>query len=101
LQQLLKNKVPFDAVFACSDLLAMTVINTLRGEGIHVPHDVAVVGYDDIELSQHFHPPLTTIRQSIDAAGRALVKALVELMAGKAPSPSLLPTSLVVRSTSA
>ena len=100
LRQLLKSKVPFDAVFACSDLLAMTVINTLRSEGISVPHDVAVVGYDDIELSQHFHPPLTTVRQSIDVAGRALVKALVELMAGKVPSPSLLPTILVIRGTS-
>lgn len=98
--QLLKDKVPFDAIFACSDLLAMTVINTLRSEGIHVPHDVAVVGYDDIELSQHFHPPLTTVRQSIDVAGRALVQALVALMAGLAPAPSLLPTSLIVRSTS-
>ncbi len=101
LHQLLKSKIPFDAVFACSDLLAMTVISGLRTEGIHVPHDVAVVGYDDIELSQHFHPPLTTVKQSIDVAGRTLVEALVELMAGKAPSPLLLPTSLIVRSTSA
>jgi DNA-binding LacI/PurR family transcriptional regulator len=97
---LCRQQIQFDAVFACSDLLAMTAISTLREEHLRVVEDVALVGYDDIELARYFHPPLTTIRQPIDMAGRALVQALVELLEGAQPVPKLLPTQLIVRSTS-
>lgn len=97
---LCKQQIQFDAIFACSDLLAMTAISTLRDEHLRVVDDVAVVGYDDIELARYFHPPLTTIRQPIDLAGRALVGALVEILEGAQPMPKLLPTQLIVRATS-
>lgn len=100
-QELLRREVRFDAIFAGSDLLAMTAINTLRTHGLEVPRQIAVVGYDDIELSTYFHPPLTTIRQPIRAAGRALVASLLELIEGR-PAPSLqLPTQLMARESSA
>lgn len=89
----------YDAIFACSDLLAMTAINTLREVGKRVPEDIAVVGYDDIELSTYFHPPLTTIRQPIRAAGQALVNCLLALVDGQRPGSSQLPTELIVRAT--
>ncbi|MDQ1815834.1 LacI family DNA-binding transcriptional regulator [Massilia sp. CCM 9210] len=95
-----RRAVPYDAVFACSDLLAMTAINTLRALGKQVPDDVAVVGYDDIELSTYFHPPLTTIRQPIRAAGQALVGALLALVESKPAGSLQLPTELIVRATS-
>ncbi|MGV7210915.1 LacI family DNA-binding transcriptional regulator [Oxalobacteraceae bacterium A2-2] len=99
-QELRRRAVDFDAVFAASDLLAMTAINTLRQQGMRVPDDVAVVGYDDIELASYFHPPLTTVRQPIREAGRALVASLLELVEGR-PSPSQqLPTELAVRGSS-
>jgi DNA-binding LacI/PurR family transcriptional regulator len=47
----------------------MTAINTLRTQGLEVPRQIAVVGYDDIELSTYFHPPLSTIRQPIRRPG--------------------------------
>lgn len=100
-QELLRREVRFDAIFAGSDLLAMTAINTLRTHGLEVPRQIAVVGYDDIELSTYFHPPLSTIRQPIRAAGRALVASLLELIEGR-PAPSLqLPTQLMARESSA
>lgn len=98
--ELLRRGVPFDAVFACSDLLAMTAINALRRHGLRVPEDVAVVGYDDIELSSYFHPPLSTVRQPIRAAGRALVAALLALVDGAPAASRQLATELVVRATS-
>jgi DNA-binding LacI/PurR family transcriptional regulator len=99
-EELLRRDVPFDAVFAGSDLMAMTAINTFRQLGIDVPGRVAVVGYDDIELASYFHPPLTTVRQPVREAGRALVASLLELTEGR-PAPSLqLPTQLIVRSSS-
>jgi len=96
-----RRAVGYDAVFACSDLLAMTAINTLREYGKQVPRDIAVVGYDDIELSNYFHPPLTTIRQPIRAAGQALVASLLALVDGQSPGSAQLPTELVVRGTGA
>lgn len=94
-----RRKVGYDAIFACSDLLAMTAINTLRELGKQVPADVAVVGYDDIELATYFHPPLTTIRQPIRAAGQALVDSLLALVDGQTPRSRQLATELIVRST--
>ena len=98
--ELLRRGVPFDAVFVCSDLLAMTTINALRQRGRRVPEDVAVVGYDDIEQSSYFHPPLSTVRQPVHTAGRALVEALLALLDGETAPSRQLATELVVRATS-
>lgn len=98
-EELLGRDTPFDAIFACSDLLAMSAISALRVRGIAVPEQVAVVGYDDIELASYFHPPLTTVRQPIRAAGRALVASLLALVDGAAAPSQQLPTELVVRAS--
>ncbi len=100
-QEMARRQVPYDAIFACSDLLAMTAINTLRDLGKQVPGDVAVVGYDDIALSAYYHPPLTTIRQPVRAAGEALVVALLALVDGRPVESAQLPTELIVRATAA
>jgi DNA-binding LacI/PurR family transcriptional regulator len=99
-EELLRRDVAFDAVFAGSDLMAMTAINTFRQLGVDVPGRVAVVGYDDIELASYFHPPLTTVRQPVREAGRALVASLLELTEGRAAPSLQLPTQLIVRSSS-
>jgi DNA-binding LacI/PurR family transcriptional regulator len=100
-EELIAQKVHFDAIFASSDLLAMRAVRTLREHGFLVPRDVGVVGYDDVELAQYFHPSLTTIRQPIIKAGEALVDALLAVMAGEHPTPPILPTELIVRESSA
>lgn len=100
IEAFMDSGVPFDAVFACSDLLAMTTLNTLRSRGLRVPQDVRVVGYDDVELARQLHPSLTTVRQSIEQAGAAMVEALLHAVAGHADRPVQLPTELVVRESS-
>ncbi|NYE63280.1 DNA-binding LacI/PurR family transcriptional regulator [Duganella sp. 1224] len=98
-EQLLASGVPFDAIFAGSDLMAMEAINALRQRGMDVPGRVAVVGYDDIPLSSYFHPPLTTVRQPMPEAGRALVASLLALADGQAAPSVRLPTQLIIRAS--
>jgi len=90
----------FDAVFACSDVLAMAAVQALRTAGLQVPRSVAVVGYDDIEWASHSDPPLTTVRQPIAAAGDQIVAALLALLAGQHVPSSSLQVELIVRQSS-
>jgi len=99
-QELLRRGVRFDAICACSDALAIGAIGTLREMKVRVPQDIAVIGYDDIELAAYCEPSLTTVRQPMRAAGRALVDALLALLAGRRPTTVLLPTELTVRVSS-
>jgi DNA-binding LacI/PurR family transcriptional regulator len=98
---LLDTGLEFDAIFIVSDLLAMTAINVLRERGRAVPGDISVVGFDDIALASYFHPPLTTVHQSIEDAGPAMVESLLAQIDGASAPPRLLPTRLIVRDSSA
>jgi DNA-binding LacI/PurR family transcriptional regulator len=89
-----------DAVFASSDLAAMGLVRALSARGFGVPDDVRLVGFDDIALAAHVHPSLTTVRQSITAAGPALVQLLDDQLRGVSRTPAVLPTELIIRESS-
>ena len=97
----LQSGVAFDAIFAASDLIAINAMGVMAGRGISIPEQVSVVGYDDIDMAAHSFPPLTTVRQPIDVAGAALMETLQEVLDGKNPESRLLPTSLIVRGSTA
>jgi len=99
--ELIRNKTPFDAIFASSDLLAIEAMDALRKHGRDVPGEIAVVGYDDILLARYSHPALTTIRQPVANGAEGLVDALLKVVAGKRPKPQILSTELIVRDSSA
>jgi DNA-binding LacI/PurR family transcriptional regulator len=88
-----------DAVFAASDMMAHGALLALRDAGRRVPNDVAVIGFDDFEISRYSEPPLTTVRQPIVDAGRTLARQVLGLIDGsRALSDAvILPTELVVR----
>lgn len=100
IERWLARGLQFDAIFASSDLIAMTAISALQARGLRVPQDVAVVGYDDIDAAGHFHPPLSTVHQSIDSAGPHLVAALQKVINTGTTDPILMPTTLVIRGSS-
>ena len=98
--RLCESGIEFDAVFACSDVLASAAMQALHLCGRSVPEQVAVVGYDDIEWASHSNPPLTTVRQPIATAGVELVDALMQTIEGVTVPPRQLPVELVVRASS-
>jgi DNA-binding LacI/PurR family transcriptional regulator len=90
----------FDAVFAATDVIAMSAIRAITAAGLSVPKDVSVVGYDDIALAAHTNPPLTTVKQDLRAGAQTLVDLLFKRMAGETPDSVILPTRLIVRQSS-
>ena len=97
---LIDTGLHFDAVFAASDVLAMSAIMALQARGRAVPEAVAVVGYDNILQSAMTTPALTTIDQSIEAGGRLMVDLLLRKLAGETVESQLTPTQLIVRKSS-
>jgi DNA-binding LacI/PurR family transcriptional regulator len=91
------------AVFAANDQMALGIMHALHEQGRSVPAAVSVVGFDDMEESAHFWPPLTTIRQSFAEVGRATVDALItEIQSGEHHhEPVRIGTELVVRESTA
>ncbi|WP_341997156.1 LacI family DNA-binding transcriptional regulator [Microbacterium sp. LWH7-1.2] len=92
----------FTAVFSSNDQMALGFIHAARDEGLDIPRDISVVGFDDIPEAAHFWPPLTTVRQDFAELGRRCV----ELLLGPAddlesPSPSTITPELIVRGSTA
>jgi DNA-binding LacI/PurR family transcriptional regulator len=88
------------AVIAFNDLMALGVVNRLNSRGLRVPDDLSVVGIDDIPMSGMSNPSLTTVSLPKEAAGRAAVSLLLELIEqpdSQAPARRELPTQLLVR----
>jgi LacI family transcriptional regulator, repressor for deo operon, udp, cdd, tsx, nupC, and nupG len=99
--ELLDRDAP-TAVFCDDDILAGGVYLAARERGLRVPHDLSVVGFDDLPFAQVFEPPLTTIRIEPEALGSESFEVLAALMAGDpAPASRILPVELVVRSSTA
>lgn len=94
---LLALEAPPSAVFAVSDTLAIGAIKAFRRAGRRVPEDIAVVGFDNIPLSQVFEPALTTIAQPMFELGAAAARMLLERLAGGQPESRTLQHALVVR----
>ena len=80
MERLLARCPQVDAVFVQNDQMALGAIKVLRGRGLQVPEDVALVGFDDIPEAAYFEPPLTTIRQDLHELGRTIVQSLLELI---------------------
>jgi DNA-binding LacI/PurR family transcriptional regulator len=90
-------------VICASDPLALGVIRAVRRLGMRTPDDVSVIGYDDSTLMTCTDPPLTTVRQPIEAMGRAAVELLANLIAGTEVTREelLFEPELVVRGSAA
>ncbi|CED71736.1 HTH-type transcriptional repressor PurR (purine nucleotide synthesis repressor) [Aliivibrio wodanis] len=71
------------ALFCFNDIMALAAISKIQQSGLKVPEDISVIGYDNIELSAYFSPPLTTIHQPKRRVGKTAVEILLERIKDK------------------
>ncbi|MFD7887111.1 LacI family DNA-binding transcriptional regulator [Streptomyces albidoflavus] len=96
--KMLSRLRPPTAIFAGSDLQALGVLEAARVHGLRVPHDLSVVGYDDVSLARWASPALTTIHQPLRQMAEEATQMLLRLRDKEPVSTRLeLATSLVVR----
>ena len=99
MRSLLALPEPPTAVFVAADMMAVGALEAVRAAGLRVPEDVALVGFDDVQLAPFIDPPLTTIRQDRIGIGLAAGRALIEKIEHPERTlPALtLPVELIVR----
>jgi LacI family transcriptional regulator len=92
------KRVAFDSVFAGDDDAAVGVIASLTEHGYRVPQDIAVVGFDDVKISNFLTPPLTTVSAPTESVGRIAAEQLFSLFDKQfLEDITLLPTELIIR----
>ena len=95
---LANGKLP-TAIFAANDAMAIGALQVLKKQGVRVPGDVSLLGFDDIKFAAYCDPPLTTIRQPRTDIGTLSMQIMLDILRGEAVSAQRreLPHELVVR----
>jgi LacI family transcriptional regulator len=98
-EQLLALAVPPTAIFAANDEMAFGAIDAINSRGLKVPHDISVIGFDDIPTASCVFPKLTTMHQPFDAIAAYAVREVVGMIAGQVSGPARIafPAKLTVR----
>jgi len=98
--ELLNLPKPPTAIFAASDIQALSIMKTARMLNINIPEDLAVVGFDDIDVAEHVD--LTTVRQQLDESGRLAAEMVLSRIdnPNRSPQHINLPLTLIERLTS-
>lgn len=100
-KKLLEKTRDFTAIFAANDLMALAVIKALKEEKIAIPEEVAVMGYDGIQIGEYIDPALSTIKIPSVKMGRMAMNLLLGIIRGEKIKERqvLLPPELVIRSS--
>lgn len=101
MQELYQQNPDLTAVFVFNDLMALGAISALHAQGIRVPEDISIIGYDNIAFASTTEPGLTTIAQPVTAMGRECITLLLKRIQqpDKQPTRIMLPAELIERST--
>jgi DNA-binding LacI/PurR family transcriptional regulator len=102
-KKLLAQQKTFTALFAYNDISAIGAIRALQEQGLRVPQDVSVLGFDDIPGAAFHTPSLTTVRQPLNRMGEVAAQSLLDRIDGKKEYPSeiAIEPELVVRESTA
>ena len=100
-KEMLKEKERPEAIFCANDVMALGAMAALQQEGIRIPEDIALIGFDDIELAGLARPSLTTIAQPKYETGKIAAELLFEQINGQSSSGKLysIEPKLVIRET--
>ncbi|MEP6720939.1 MAG: substrate-binding domain-containing protein [Variovorax sp.] len=100
---ILRTEQAPSAVFVCNDLMAIGALRAAHETGVHVPDELSIVGFDDIELSAYTSPPLTTVAQPKERIGALAVDMLLERVSKRRHEPRkvVLQPELRVRASTA
>lgn len=100
-EQLLKKDPKIEVLMVSSDEIALGVLKYLSDQGIHVPNDIQVIGFDDINFAKHFTPALTTVAQDRKNLGETAAKQLIAMIESDHKFEEIvkLPVELIVRNT--
>ncbi|TJY42249.1 LacI family transcriptional regulator [Cohnella pontilimi] len=96
-----RNNLP-TAMFVASDVMAIAAIRAASEQGLRIPHDLAIFGFDNIDVSQYTEPSLSTVHIPKFEIGHTAASMLIDRMEGKYPKPMkiLLPFELIPRQSS-
>jgi DNA-binding LacI/PurR family transcriptional regulator len=102
-KHLLARQKPFTAIFAYNDISAIGAVRALQEQGLRVPQDVSVLGFDDIPGAAFHTPSLTTVRQPLNRMGEVAAQALLDRIEGRREYPAeiAIEPELVVRESTA
>jgi LacI family transcriptional regulator len=95
--RLLERRLPFTAIFAANDQMAIGALLGLYRHQVRVPDDVSLVGFDDVAPARFAIPPLTTVRQSVYEVGCQAAMAMLALLDGRVPEARMPAPELVPR----
>lgn len=100
-QKLLALPTPPTAIFASNDVMAMGVMEAVRDQGLRIPQDISILGFDNVPQATQVTPALTTVQQPLEQMGRMATQILLDRLKnpGAAARRIELPTELIVRAS--
>jgi len=99
MQEILKQSKKPTAIFAVSDLLAIGALKEIHAQALHIPHDIAMIGFDKIAFSNMTYPVLSTVEQPMHTMGSRAAEMLIQTIHGKDVHNVILPHRLMKRSS--
>ena len=97
MERLLDRRVPFTALFAANDQMAIGACLTLHRRGLQVPADLSVIGFDDLAMSRYCVPPLSTVQHPTYELGQLAAQAMLSLLRREAPALAVPAPKVVAR----
>ncbi|MDE6047068.1 MAG: LacI family transcriptional regulator [Anaeroplasmataceae bacterium] len=87
------------AIICASDLMAIGLIRGLEAEGLHVPEDISITGYDDLDVSKYIKPSLTTVKQDLDLIGEKAFTLLTSILMNRSSQRLVINGEIIERNS--